>query len=492
MPKAKTGTGRGRAATGASPPAFENWIGGAWVGGDQVDEITDPFTGDVVGTMALASSDDLGRAIEAAADAFEVTRRLSSWERSRMLRGIADGIGGRRAEIVERMIAESGKPRQYAEGEVTRAVSTFTLAAEEAKRFGGEVIPVDIEERSRGYFALTRRFPRGPVAAIAPFNFPLNLIAHKVAPALATGSTVVVKPPMQSPLTSLFLAEIAAEAEVPHGALNILHMVPDVAEGLATDERLTLLSFTGSAKVGWMLKEKAGKKPVLLELGGNAGMIVHADADLAWARERAAIGGFAHAGQVCIKVQRLFVDRRTADAWIPAFVERVDNLRMGDPRDPDTVVGPLIDDAAAERVEAWLAEAVERGARVLTGGEREGRFVRPAVVTGVPRDARLVSEEVFGPVVVVDTYDRFEDAVARIEDSRYGIHAGVFTHDIRNIFHAFEHLTVGGVVVNDYPLFRVDNFPYGGVKDSGLGREGVRYAMEAMSEPRILIFDTGH
>ncbi len=469
-----------------------NWIGGAWVGSDDLDDILDPFTGEVVGAMPLASPDDLDRAIDAAVDAFEVTRGLSSWERARMLNGIASGIERRRSGIVERMIAESGKPRQYSEAEVTRAVSTFTLAAEEAKRFGGEVVPVDIEERSRGYVALTRRFPRGPVAAISPFNFPLNLIAHKVAPALATGSTVVVKPPMQAPLTSLFLAEIAEEAEVPHGALNILHMVPEVAERLATDERFTFLSFTGSARVGWMLKEKAGKKPVLLELGGNAGMIVHADADLEWARDRAAIGGFAHAGQVCIKVQRLYVDRRIADTWIPAFVDRVDNLRMGDPRDPETVVGPLIDDAAAERVEAWLGEAVGRGARVLTGGEREGRFIRPAVVTNVPRDARLACEEVFGPVVVMETYDRFEDAVARVDDSRYGIHAGVFTHDVRRIHYAFEHLRVGGVIVNDAPMFRVDNFPYGGVKDSGLGREGVRHAMEAMTEPRILIMDTSH
>lgn len=471
---------------------FANWIGGEWVGGATLDEIFDPFTEDVVGTIPLATAGDLDRAIRAAQDAFEVTRGLSSWEREGMLKGIAAGIDARRAEIVERMIAESGKPRQYCQAEVTRAISTFTLAAEEAKRFGGEFLPVDIEERSQGYMALTRRFPRGPVAAISPFNFPLNLIAHKVAPALATGSTVVVKPPMQSPLTSLFLAEIAAEAEVPHGALNVLHMKPEVAEALATDERLTLLSFTGSARVGWMLKEKAGKKPVLLELGGNAGMIVHRDADLDWARKQAAIGSFAYAGQVCIKVQRLFVDRAIADEWIPAFVESVDNLRMGDPRDPDTVVGPLIDDAAAERVEAWLAEAIEGGARVLTGGEREGRFIRPAVLTRVRPGMKIVREEVFGPVVVVETYDRFEDAVARVEDSRYGIHAGVFTHDIRRVLHAFEHLTVGGVIVNDAPTFRVDNFPYGGVKDSGLGREGVRYSMEAMTEPKVLVVDTRH
>ncbi|MFN2384494.1 MAG: aldehyde dehydrogenase family protein, partial [Gemmatimonadota bacterium] len=451
-----------------------------------------PFTGAVVGTMPLASPADLERAIAAAVDAFPVTRGQSAWEREQLLRGIAAGITRRRLAIVDRMISESGKPRQFADAEVTRAISTFTLAAEETKRFGGEVIPVDITEASEGYFAFTRRVPRGPIGAIAPFNFPLNLIAHKVAPALATGSPVVVKPPMQAPLTSLWLAEIAAEAGVPHGALNILHMRPEVAEQLATDERLTLLSFTGSAKVGWMLKARAGRKPVVLELGGNAGMIVHRDADQAWAIERAALGGFAHAGQVCIKVQRLFVDRAIADSWIPAFVERVDNLRMGDPRDPQTVVGPLIDAAAADRVAAWLAEAVAEGARLLTGGDRDGQFIRPAVVTNVRADLRLAAEEVFGPVVIVERYDDFAEAVDRIEQSPYGLQAGLFTHDIRRIDYAFRHLTVGGLVVNDSPMFRVDNFPYGGVKASGLGREGVRYAMEAMTEPKICIFDLNH
>lgn len=471
---------------------FDNWIGGEWVGSAERDPIADPFSGEVVGEMALGSAEDLERAIGAAEDAFTVTRGQSAWERERMLRGAADGIAARRKELVERMIAESGKPRRFADGEVTRAISTFTLAAEEAKRFGGEVLPVDITEASEGYFALTRRFPRGPVAGISPFNFPLNLIAHKVAPALATGSTIVVKPPMQAPLTSLLLAEILASAGVPHGAVNFLHMVPEVAERLATDDRFTLLSFTGSAKVGWMLKSKAGMKPVLLELGGNAGMIVHEDADLGWARERAAVGAFAHAGQVCIKVQRLLVHSAVADDWIPAFVDRVDDLRMGDPRDPETVVGPLIDDGQAERVEAWIQEALDGGAELLAGGRREGRFIRPAVLSGAGAELKVWREEVFGPVVVVERYRDFEQAVARIDDSRYGIHAGVFTHDIRRIDHAFTNLTVGGVIVNDYPTFRVDNFPYGGVKHSGLGREGVRYAMEAMTEPRVLVFDLNH
>jgi glyceraldehyde-3-phosphate dehydrogenase (NADP+) len=471
---------------------FDNWVGGEWLGSPERDPVADPFTGGVVGEMALASPADLERAIVAAEDAFEVTRGQSAFERERMLREAASGISARRRELVERMIAESGKPRRFADGEVTRAISTFTLAAEEAKRFGGEVLPVDISEASEGYFALTRRFPRGPVSGISPFNFPLNLIAHKVAPALATGSTIVVKPPMQAPLTSLLLAEILERAGVPHGAVNFLHMIPEVAERLATDDRFTLLTFTGSAKVGWMLKSKSGRKPVLLELGGNAGMIVHADADLAWAAERAAVGGFAHAGQVCIKVQRLLVDARIADQWIPAFVDRVDDLRMGDPRDPETVVGPLIDDGQADRVEAWIQEALDQGAKLLTGGRREGRFIRPAVLTGVPTSARAWNEEVFGPVIAVERYRDFEEAVARVDDSRYGIHAGVFTHDIRRIDHAFRNLTVGGVIVNDYPTFRVDNFPYGGVKQSGLGREGVRWAMEAMTEPRILIFDLNH
>lgn len=474
------------------PDRYDNWIGGEWVGAAERDPILDPFTGGVVGEMALASDADLERAIVAAADAFDVTRGQSAFEREQMLRAVAEGIAARRRPLVERMVAESGKPRRFSEGEVTRAISTFTLAAEEAKRFGGEVVPVDIAEASEGYFALTRRFPRGPVAGISPFNFPLNLIAHKVAPALATGSTIVLKPPMQAPLTSLILAEILDAAGVPAGAVSFLHMVPEVAERLATDERFTLLTFTGSARVGWMLKSKAGRKPVLLELGGNAGMIVHRDADLAWAAERAAVGGFAHAGQVCIKVQRLLVDATIADEWVPAFVDRVDDLRMGDPRDPETIVGPLIDDGQADRVESWIEEALAQGARLLTGGRREGRFLRPCVLTDVPRDARVWAEEVFGPVVVVERYRDFEEAVARLDDTRYGIHAGVFTHDIRRIDHAFRNLTVGGVIVNDYPTFRVDNFPYGGVKESGLGREGVRWAMEAMTEPRILIFDLNH
>lgn len=472
--------------------SFDNWIGGERVGADERDPVLDPFTGDVVGEMALATDADLDRAIAAAEDAFEVTRGLSAYERERMLRGVADRIEARRGALAERMIAEAGKPRQYVDGEIARAVSTFSLAAEETKRFGGEMIPVDIMERSRGYVSMTKRFPRGPIAAISPFNFPLNLIAHKVAPALATGSTVVLKPPMQAPLTSLILAEILAEAGVPHGAVNVLHMIPDVAERLATDERLTLLSFTGSDSVGWSLKKKAGRKPVILELGGNAGMIVHRDADWEWSLERAAIGGFAYAGQICIKVQRLFVDDVIADEWIPAFVDRVDGLRMGDPRDPKTVAGPLIDDAAADRVESWLAEAVDGGARVLTGGEREGRFIRPAVVTEVDRDAKIARREVFGPVVVVERYHDFEEAVHAVDDSEYGIHAGIFTHDVRRIAYAFHRLTVGGVIVNDYPTFRVDNFPYGGVKRSGLGREGVRYAMEEMTEPKILILDLDH
>lgn len=472
--------------------SYDNWIGGEWVGGPERDPIVDPFTGDVVGEMALASDADLDAAIEAAGEAFEVTRGLSAWERERMLKAVASGIEDRREELADRMIAESAKPRQYVEGEIDRAISTFTLGAEEAKRFGGEVIPVDIMERSRGYVSLTKRFPRGPIAAISPFNFPLNLIAHKVSPALATGSTVVLKPPMQAPLTSLILARILADAGVPHGAVNILHMVPDVAERLATDERLTMLTFTGSDTVGWMLKEKAGRKPVLLELGGNAGMIVHRDCDWDRSLERAAVGGFAFAGQVCIKVQRLFVDDVIADEWIPAFVDRVDGLRMGDPRDPQTVAGPLIDDAAADRVEEWITEAVDGGARILTGGERDGRFIRPCVLAEVDPSMKVSEREVFGPVVVVDRYHDFAEAVHAVDDSEYGIHAGVFTHDLRRIAYAFEHLEVGGVIVNDYPTFRVDNFPYGGVKRSGLGREGVRYAMEEMTEPKILVLDLDH
>jgi len=462
-------------------------IGGEWHETGVSAEIRSPYTGKVIGRIPWGGAKELEDAIGAAEAAFRDTRTLSRRRRSEILAGIAAGIRERRTELAELIARESGKPLTLAAGEVGRAGGTFTLAAEEAKRFAGEVVPVDIEERTEGYVSVTERFPIGPIAAFSPFNFPLNLVAHKLAPCLATGNTMVLKPPPQAPLTSLVLGEIVLAAGAPPGSFNVVHLEIPLAERLVADDRLKMLTFTGSARVGWMLKAQAGKKKVILELGGNAGAIVHKDADVGWAAERCATGGFGHAGQVCIKVQRVYVHEGVHDSFMSALLRRVQALKVGDPMDPATEVGPLIDEAAAQRVENWVEEARKGGAAILCGGKRNGSFFEPTVLAGTTNEMLVKREEVFGPVVTVDRYRDFTDAVAAVNDSAYGLQAGVFTHDLRLAANAFRTLEVGGVIVNDYPTLRIDNYPYGGVKDSGLGREGVRYAMEEMTEVRTLV-----
>jgi glyceraldehyde-3-phosphate dehydrogenase (NADP+) len=463
------------------------YIGGEAVETAARDEVRNPFTGDVVGTVSVGGADEIDRAIAGAAEAFEAARHLSAYRKRAMLRRIADGIRDRGDELAELITAESGKPITLARGEVGRAVTTFSLAADELSRFGGEVIPVDIEEAFEGYQCVVRRFPLGPISALAPFNFPLNLVAHKLAPALAVGSTVVLKPAPQAPLTAFLLAEIVESAGALPGRFNVVHCHPPDAELLATDPRPRMLSFTGSAAVGWHLKSVAGQKKVALELGGNAASIVHEDADLDWAVRRSALGAFAYAGQICISVQRLMVHEAVYADFRDRFVEAARAIPTGDPRDPATMVGPVVDEKAAERIVAWVDEARAAGAKVLTGGSREGRLVAPTVLEDVDPELKVNAEEVFGPVVVLDRYADFEAAVRQVNASKYGLQASVFTHDERRVRHAFAEIEVGGLVVNDYPLVRVDNFPYGGVKASGLGREGVRYAMDEMTEPRVLV-----
>jgi glyceraldehyde-3-phosphate dehydrogenase (NADP+) len=466
-------------------------IGGEWRSTAEAADILNPYSSEPVGRVPVAGPRDVDDALAAAASAFRTTRALSRARRSDLLGTIAAGIRGRRRDLAETIARESGKPIKFADGEVDRAVMTFTLAAEEAKRFAGDVVPVDIEARSEGYVAFTSRVPIGPVVGITPFNFPLNLVAHKVAPCLATGNPIVLKPAPQAPLTALLLAEIIVDAGAPSGTLSVVHCPVSVAERLVTDERVKMLTFTGSARVGWALHARAGKKKVLLELGGNAGAIVHRDADIGWAAARSAVGGFAHAGQVCIKVQRVYVHEDVYDTFLEAFLAEIRALRTGDPLDPTTDVGPLIDEQAAVRVETWIDEARAGGAEILCGGRRTGAFVEPTVIAGATAAMRVKREEVFGPVVTVDRYRDFDDAVAAVNDSPYGLQAGVFTHDIRLVHAAFTDLDVGAVIVNDYPTFRVDNYPYGGVKESGIGREGVRYAMEAMTELRTLVLNLG-
>jgi acyl-CoA reductase-like NAD-dependent aldehyde dehydrogenase len=449
--------------------------------------VINPYDGTVVATIGVGTAKDMGDAIAAAVTAFDAFRRWPRHKRKTLLLGIAARLRDRRAEFVDLMIAESGKPRPYAGVEVDRAISTFTLAAEESTRFGGDVVPLDIAPATEGYTAIVERFPIGVIGAIAPFNFPLNLVAHKLAPAIAVGNTVVLKPPPQAPLSALLLADVCYDAGLPAAALSVVHCPVDVAQALAEDARIAMLSFTGSAKVGWHLKSVAGKKKVVLELGGNAAAVVLRDADLAWAARRCALGSFAQAGQVCIKVQRIFVERAVFDKFLALFREETKALRVGDPTDAETIVGPMIDAANADRVSAWIEEAVNEGASRLTGGGRRNNVLEPTILTGTTPAMKVEAEEVFGPVSTVAPVDSVDEAFARVNETRYGLQAGVFTFDVRNIAKAFQELNVGGVIANDYPTLRVDNFPYGGVKDSGFGREGVRYAMEEMTELKTLV-----
>lgn len=387
------------------------------------------------------------------------------------------------------MTTEAGKPLSDARREVGRAIQTFSVAAEEAKRISGEVVPLDWSPGMESHWGVTRRFPIGPILGITPFNFPLNLVAHKVAPALAAGNSILIKPAPQTPLTALLLGELLTEAGVPPGGLNVLPCNNMVAEQLVVEPRFKLLSFTGSAPVGWMLKAKCGKKKVVLELGGNAAVIVEPDADLDYAVQRCVTGGFTYAGQTCISVQRIFVHESVAAAFTENLVGLVRRLETGDPGNERTVVGPLIDSGAAERIEGWIGEAVTQGAQLLSGGTRAGSVVQPTVLSEVTATMKVSCREVFGPLVTVTPYREFDAVLQSVNESDYGLQAGIFTQNVGRIFRAFEHLDVGAVLANEIPTFRADHMPYGGVKDSGIGREGVRYAIEDMTEPKLLVMN---
>jgi glyceraldehyde-3-phosphate dehydrogenase (NADP+) len=470
------------------------WINGAHLpAGDRpADRIRIPFTGQVGVEVAQGTAADLEQAIGAAESAFRTMRAMPRHERRDLLARVADRLTRDRATLGQELAESCGKPISQALGEVDRAALTFSFAADEARRFNGETIPLDVDRRTTGYTGLTHRFPVGPISAISPFNFPLNLLAHKVAPAIAVGSTLVVKPPPQCPQLAFRLAAILSDCGLPPGAFNVLHLPIPLAERLATDPRFAMLTFTGSPTVGWHLKDVAGRKKVCLELGGNAAAVVHEDAgDLDWVANRLAVGAFAYAGQVCIKVQRILVHQPIYQAFVDRFVRASAALPVGDPLDPATVVGPLIDPGAADRIEAWTAEAIAAGATSLLAARRTGTLLSPAVLSNVPNDAKVSCREVFGPVAIVAPYRHWEEALDAVNDSEFGLQAGVFTHDINRIFQAFQQLEVGGVIANDFPTLRVDNYPYGGVKASGFGREGVRYAMAEMSEPRMLALNLG-
>ncbi len=462
------------------------YIAGQWRGSPDELAVVNPYDGSTAGVTSYATDGDVEEAIAAAERSFEETRRLSSHARYDALMRLRAGMEARRGEIVLLIVQEAGKPLKDATGEFERGLLTVTTAAEEAKRIGGEAFPLDWAASADRRFGITRRFPVGPVLGISPFNFPLNLALHKLAPAIAAGNPIVLKPAAKTPLVMLAIAEILHEAGLPAGAVSIFPVPNDRAERMVRDARFKLLTFTGSSAVGWRLKQAAGRKRVLLELGGNAGVIVDETAPREYAVQRLLAGSFSYAGQSCISVQRIFIHRAIYDGFLGAFLTGVRALKTGDPMAADTDVGPLIDAKAAERTEEWIAEAVAEGAKVLTGGKRDGALFQPTVLAGAAPTARVCIEEAFAPLVVVFPFDDFDAALREVNRSDYGLQAGVFTRDLEHAWRAFEELDVGGVIVNDVPTWRVDHMPYGGVKDSGQGREGIRYAIEEMTELKLL------
>jgi acyl-CoA reductase-like NAD-dependent aldehyde dehydrogenase len=445
-----------------------------------------PHDGSEVGVVSLAGPEEVRAALDANVAAAPACRAQPAYERAAALRKVADGLAADRADLARTLALEAGKPIAQARLEIDRATFVFRDAAEEATRIGGDVLPTDVLPAGAGRIALTRRFPLSPIAAITPFNFPMLLAAHKIAPAMACGATLTLKPPPQDPLTTLRLAELVKASGYPAGGINVVPCHVEVAQLLIEDPRVRLITFTGSAKAGWAIRAKAGTKRVALELGGNAAVIVEADADLGWAATRCALGGFTYAGQSCISTQRIYVHERVYTAFLDLFLPKVRALKVGDVLDDKTDVGPMISLDTAERVERWIGEAVAGGAEVAVGGKRTGQFLPPTVLLHTSPEMKVNCEEVFAPLVTVTPYRTLDDAIAAANASPYGLQAGVFTTNLQTMFRLHAELDVGAVNGNDIPGFRVDRLPYGGAKASGLGREGVRYAIEEMTELRVL------
>ena len=454
-------------------------------------EVTDKFTGEVAFRTALASPEVIDAAIAGAVRATDPMARLASYERKAVLDHCVTRFRERFDELAYALCVEAGKPINDSEGEVTRLIDTFQIAAEESTRLYGEVMPLDISQRAKGYQSIWKRYPIGPCSFISPFNFPLNLAAHKIAPAIAVGCPFVMKPASKTPLGALIIGEILAETDLPEGAFSILPASRDGADLFTVDERLKLLSFTGSPAVGWDLKARCGKKKVVLELGGNAAVIVDHDADLGDALERIIFGAFYQSGQSCIGVQRILIHEDVYDRFKDMLIEKTKSLIAGDPKDRDTFIGPMISEGEARRLKGWIDEAVEGGASLLTGGGREGNMLEATLLEGLNKDAKALNEEAFGPLAILQKFSDFDEALAEVNRSTFGLQAGIFTRDLFKMFDAWDRLEVGGVVINDVPSYRVDNMPYGGVKDSGLGREGIKFAMEDMTEIRNLVIRRG-
>ena len=464
------------------------FIGGEFANAKDAFPVTNPFSGETIAEVGRADGAMLDDALSSAEAAEDALAALAPYQRADLLLRISGLIAERAEELARVITLEAGKPIALSRGEAQRAAGTFRIAAEEARRYAGELHLQEAYGASGGKYALIGRFPLTPVLAITPFNFPLNLVAHKVAPALAVGSAVIHKPARYTPLTALMLAKIYADAGVPKGAYNVVPTAPPELEGMIASERVHKISFTGSAEVGWDLKAKCGRKRITLELGGNAAVVIDEVDDIPAIAAHVARGAFAYSGQVCISIQRVFVREGLYDEFVSALVEYTKaEIRSGDPFDEEVLNGPMISAGDVERVGAWVAEAKDAGAKVLCGGEAEDAVFAPTVLADAPHDAKAWAEEAFAPLAVVEAYRGFEEAVAKVNDSRFGLQAGYFTHDLDKAQYAFEHTDVGAVLINETPISRLDHLPYGGVKDSGFGREGPRFAMDELTEPRVLV-----
>jgi acyl-CoA reductase-like NAD-dependent aldehyde dehydrogenase len=465
------------------------YLGGAWVSSGATIDVTCPFDGSRVGRVAAATRNDYSKAIDQADRAFAETRKLASYQKERILLQIADGIEKNAEAFARSLSLEMGKVIRDSRAEVGRAVSTFRVSAEEAKRIGGQVLDLDWLPGHEQRTGIVRRFPIGVIAGITPFNFPINLIAHKVGPAIAAGNTIVIKPASKTPIIALMLAEVIDKTDLPRGAISILPGSASEASPLLEDDRVKLISFTGSSEVGWQIKQNCGKKKIVLELGGNAGVIVADDANLDWAVKRLLFGGFTSNGQSCISVQRIFAHEAVFDSFIERFRTAVTALKVGPPLAEDSDVSAMVDSLSTEKVKAWIEEARSLGAGIVCGGEVKVGVLLPTILTDVKPDMKICLHEVFAPLVTIAKYRDFKQAVAEINNSRYGLQAGVFTNRLDDIMFAFEEIQTGGVIINDVPTYRADQMPYGGVKESGLQREGVRYAIDDMTETKLLVLN---
>lgn len=465
-------------------------IGGEWRKTSESFEVKNPYTDEILAEVSSVNADECLEAIASADEASKEMRKLPRFRIAKGLRKIANGIESRKKEFAETIAKEAAKPINIARGEVERGIATFAWAASETERFVGEVVPMDTQANGKGKTGWTMRIPVGVIYGITPFNFPLNLVGHKVAPALASGNSIIIKPSQKTPLTALLLGEVFLTSGLPNSALQIVPMNTDSMDTVLKDERIKMISFTGSDKVGWMLKEKCGKKKIALELGGNAPVIIDENADLTKAVNQTTMGAFVYSGQVCISVQRVLLHEKIADEFTEKFTEQAKNLKKGNPLDEATQLSSMIDEEATKKAKSWVDEALNNGAKLLCGNERNGAMLEATILTNVDPEMRVVADEIFAPVATIEKFAEFAEGIELANHTRYGLQAGVFTNDLRNYNYAAENLEYGGIIINDVPTFRVDNMPYGGIKDSGFGREGVKFAMEEMSEIRLIVLNS--